>query len=231
MKISAIREFFEGKSSRLDKLRTVRFPFFSASGLFRLAFLSARARARLHLHKDAVCPVFPGGGNPGLRGVNCVSFVEYMCRVRVAHTRLHLHLYFASEWTSAVKLKRNHREFLCGWLSREDPFSSPRRTGTVVIGGTFLSKCSFPSRHPREHESRLIARPQTHPRGHVLPRADLYTVTFTLSLATGIHKTSRNTEHKANSRDPGSDGEIWWKRYFPLAPNFYARLSKVSRPH
>lgn len=65
--------------------------------------------------------------------MNCVSFVEY---IRIAYTwhtrRLHLHLYFALEWarwTDAVKLKRNHREFLRGeeggWLSREDPPALP----------------------------------------------------------------------------------------------------------
>jgi len=52
-----------------------------------------------------------------------------MYRVHVAHTRLHLHSHFASEWyvarwTGSVKLKRNHREFLHGeegeWLSREE---------------------------------------------------------------------------------------------------------------
>jgi len=50
-----------------------------------------------------------------------------------------------------------------------------------------------------------IVRPRSHPRGHVLPRRrqPLYG-NFMLSLATGIHKTSRNTKHKANSRDAGS---------------------------
>lgn len=103
----------------------------------------------------------------------------------VAHTRLHLHLCFASEWyaewTDAVKLKRNHREFLRGekggWLSREDLFSSPWRRGTAVIGGTFLSKCSFLSRHSRERGEGW--GPRSHPRGHVLPREDnLYTATL-----------------------------------------------------
>lgn len=133
----------------------------------RLAFLSARALDCICIRTQFI-PCFLGEATLG-RGVNCVSFVKYTYRVHVAHTRLHLHLYFASEWyvewTSAVKLKRNHREFLRGekggWLSREDPFSSPRQRGTAVIGGTFLSKCSFLSRHSREHEgasSRALKR-------------------------------------------------------------------------
>lgn len=186
----------------------------------RLAFVSARARARLHLHKDAVYPVFPGRQPRARCTVNCVSFVGYMCCVHVTHTRLHLHLYFASrngaraEWTGAVKLKRNHREFLRGgeeggWLSREDLLSFPRRRGTAVIGGTFLSKCSFLSRHSREHEGPIAQPSIASPGSRATERRQPLYGNFMLSLATGIHKTSRNTKHKANTRDVGSNGEIW----------------------
>lgn len=116
-----------------------------------------------------------------------------------------MYLHFASKRTGAVKLKRNHREFLRRkkgrWLSGEDPFSTWRREMTV-IGGTFLSKCSFPSRHSREHGGG----PRT--SSHALDRIPGVTCyrgkqplygDFMLSLATGIHKTSRNAKHKANS--------------------------------
>lgn len=135
-----------------------------------------------------------------------------------------MYLHFASKRTGAVKLKRNHREFLRRkkgrWLSGEDPFSSWRREMTV-IGGTFLSKCSFPSRHSREHRGLPVL--------HRMPSIASPGVTcyrrkqplygdFMLSLATGIHKTSRNTKHKANSYVCRiRQREIWQKCYFSLA--------------
>lgn len=95
------------------------------------------------------------GGNPG-RGLRRIAFLSrnicivYTCCTRGCAFAFRPGAVHAR--TGAVKLRRNHREFLRrekgGWLSGEDPsfFSAWRRGRTAVIGGTFLSECSFPSR-------------------------------------------------------------------------------------
>lgn len=188
----------------------------------RFPFLSARVRARLHLHRGAVYPVFPGR-QPRARDpwwiafLSCTHTHAYVSRTRRVHEALHLH--FASKRTGAVKLRRNHREFLRRkkgrWLSGEDPFSSWRRE-TTVIGGTFLSKCSFLSRHSREHGG--LSPPPPLPLAPVLHRMrsiaspgvtccrgnSLYTATLCYhSLPESIkHHEIRNIKRTRTMSDP-----------------------------
>lgn len=154
--------------------------------------------------------------------VNCVSFVHTRTHKNISRTRrIHeaLHLHFTSERTGAVKLRRNHREFLRRkkgrWLSGEDPFSSwrkEREREMTVIGGTFLSKCSFLSRHslPRARKGGPAPRSSSHaldriPRGSRATGGNsLYTATLCYhSLPESIkHHEIRNIKRTRTMSDP-----------------------------
>lgn len=141
--------------------------------------------------------VFPGRQTRPGTTANCVSFAEYMCCADgtseacagAAHGTFAFRLAAATR-TAVVKLRRNHRKFLC---RREriilflflflSPSRRADRNWTNISLEVLVSVLETPS--PRNGHS-TCAPPRR--RGHASP---LYG--FMVSLATEIRKTSRST--------------------------------------